>query len=191
MATRDSELIHKARQGDLNAFEQLVFRYDKEVLTIAARFVNNADDAKDIYQEVFLRVYQGLRKFQLRSEFSTWLYRITTNVCLTHKTRRKRHAHVALNDDREESESDPHGLDGRASTDASPHQQAVESELEGKITSALETLSPQQKLIFTLKHYQGYTLSEIAMMLNCSGGTVKKHLFVATRRLREQLKEYY
>jgi RNA polymerase sigma-70 factor (ECF subfamily) len=89
-ALNDTELVRSAQQGDMNAFEELVYRHDKEVFAIAARYVNRAEDAKDIYQEVFLQVYRGLSKFRFQSEFSTWLYRITTNVCLTHQDRRKK-----------------------------------------------------------------------------------------------------
>jgi RNA polymerase sigma-70 factor, ECF subfamily len=191
MPLHDSELIYRAREGDLDAFEQLVFRYDREVLTIAARFANNADDAKDIYQEVFLRVYQGLRKFQLRSQFSTWLYRITTNVCLTHTTKRKRHLQVSVDNGNDENESEDHRTIELESIDPSPHQQAVASELKDRVNVAMAVLSSQQRLIFTLKVFQGHTFHEIASMVQCSEGTVKKHFFIATRRLRSELKDYY
>src|SRR6516225_4035880 len=98
-ALDDTEVIREAQSGDSSAFDELVYRYDRHVLSIAARYVNQAEDAKDIYQEVFLRVYRGLKKFERRSEFSTWLYRITTNVCLTHGTRRKEHARRMQNMD--------------------------------------------------------------------------------------------
>ncbi len=190
MAPHDNELILKAQQGDFSAFEQLVFRYDKDVLTIAARFVRSSDDAKDIYQEVFLRVYQGLRRFKLQSEFATWLYRITTNVCLTHRSRRKKHAHVPIADEYDENEGEPHGSRAVASNDPLPDQRAIDEEVAVNVREALETLSPKQKLVFTLKHYQGLKLREIAEAMECSDGTVKKHLFVATQRMREQLKKH-
>lgn len=190
MAPRDNELILKAQQGDFSAFEQLVFRYDKEVLTIAARFVRSSDDAKDIYQEVFLRVYQSLRKFKMQSEFATWLYRITTNVCLTHRSRRKKHTHVPIDEEYDESEGDPHGSRAVASNDPLPDQRAIDQEVAVNVREALESLSPQQRLVFTMKHYQGMKLREIAEAMQCSDGTVKKHLFVATQRMRERLKEY-
>src|SRR5260370_29840416 len=91
-ALEDTDVIREAQSGDASAFDELVYRYDRHVLSIAARYVNQAEDAKDIYQEVFLRVYRGLKKFERRSAFSTCLYRITTNVCLTHRTRRIPHA---------------------------------------------------------------------------------------------------
>ena len=188
MAPDDTELILKAQQGDFSSFEQLVFRYDKEVLTIAARFVRNSDDAKDIYQEVFLRVYQGLRRFKMQSEFATWLYRITTNVCLTHRSRRKKQAHVSLDDEHDENEGEPHPSHVAVSEDPLPDQHAMDEEISTYVREALEFLSPQQKMVFTLKHYQGLKLREIAEAMQCTEGTVKKHLFTATQRMRERLK---
>jgi RNA polymerase sigma-70 factor (ECF subfamily) len=191
MAPHDTELIQKAQRGDFAAFEQLVFRYDKQVLTIAARFVQSSDDAKDIYQEVFLRVYQGLQKFKMKSEFATWLYRITTNVCLTHRSRRKKHSQASLGEEYDESEGEPHPSHVVASEDPAPDQHAINQEISIHVMDALETLSPQQKLVFTLKHYEGLKLREIAEAMQCSEGTVKKHLFNATQRMREQLKDVF
>jgi RNA polymerase sigma-70 factor (ECF subfamily) len=186
MAPNDTELIQKAQHGDAAAFEQLVYRHDKQVLSIVARFVNCAEDAKDIYQEVFMRVYRGLPKFKLRSEFSTWLYRITTNVCITHRARRKRHSYVSLDDDLEGDDVEPHHqLSDGVETD----RLTLNTEISIRVEEALKVLSPHQKLVFTLKHYEGYKLKEIAGMMSCSEGTVKKHLFVATQRMREQLKD--
>ena len=191
MAPHDTELIAKAQKGDFEAFEQLVFRYDRQVLTIAARFVQSSDDAKDIYQEVFLRVYQGLRKFKMQSEFATWLHRITTNVCLTHRTRRKKHFHVSLHEDYDENDGDPHPSRTIVSEEPAPDQHTIDKEISIHVRNAIETLSPQQKLVFTLKHYQGMKLREIAESMQCSEGTVKKHLFTATQRMRERLKDIY
>ncbi len=188
MAPDETELIQRAQQGDFSSFEQLVFRYDKEVLTIAARFVRNSDDAKDIYQEVFLRVYQGLHRFRMQSEFATWLYRITTNVCLTHRSRRKKQAHVSLDDEQDESEGEPHPRSVAVSEDPLPDQQAMAEDISTHIRRAMELLSPQQKMVFTLKHYQGLKLREIADAMQCTEGTVKKHLFTATQRMRDRLK---
>ena len=191
MAPLDTELIAKAQKGDFAAFEQLVFRYDRQVLTIAARFVQSSDDAKDIYQEVFIRVYQGLRKFKMQSEFGTWLHRITTNVCLTHRTRRKKHSHVSLDEDYDENEGDPHPSRVVASSAPAPDQHTIDEEISTYVQNALESLSPQQKLVFTLKHYQGMKLREIAEAMQCSEGTVKKHLFMATQRMRARLKNVF
>ncbi len=190
MMSNDTELILKAREGDMLAFEQLVYRYDNSVLSIAASYVNNSEDAKDIYQEVFLRVYRGLGKFELRSEFSTWLYRITTNVCLSHRSRRKRHAHASLSAN-SDGDEDSHGAGMAMASDASSDQRAIKSEISEQIEEALKSLSPREKLVFTLRHYEGYKLREIAGMMECAEGTVKKYLFTATRKMRRELRGVY
>ena len=191
MAPQDTELILKAQQGDFSAFEELVYRYDKQVLTMAARFVRSSDDAKDIYQEVFLRVYQGLRRFKMQSEFTTWLYRITTNVCLTHRSRKKKRAHVSLDEEYEDSDSEPHALRESVSGEPLPDQRVIDEEISAHIRDAMERLSAQQKMVFTLKHYQGLKLREIAELMECSEGTVKKHLFTATQRMRTSLAGFF
>ena len=183
-------LIQQAQHGNIAAFEQLVYRYDKKVLAIAAGYVQSSDDAKDIYQEVLLKVYRGLPKFQGLSEFSTWLYRITTNVCLTHKAQRTRHVHTSLDREFSDDDGESHSRkdmipDGGVATD----QYAMDQEISESVREALDVLSPQQKMVFTLRHYHGYKLKEIAEMMDCAEGTVKKYLFTATGRMREQLEE--
>ena len=189
MASDDHELIRYAQGGDRAAFEQLLYRYDKHVFAIAARFGNSADDAKDIYQEVFLRVYKGLKNFQLKSEFTTWLYRITTNVCLTHQSQRKKHLHSSFSESQELEDATVTPMMNIVSTEASPEQQTMSSEISSRVEEALSMLSSQQKLVFTLRHYQGYKLKEIASMMDCTEGTVKRYLFTATQRMRVQLSE--
>lgn len=186
----DTQLILQAKQGDTVAFERLVYRYDKRVLSIAGTYVNSADEVKDIYQEVFLRVFKGLPKFEERSQFSTWLHRITTNVCLTHKTRMKRRAHTSLDKELDGEEGQTTMLE-TISNDDSTDQHAINSEISLHVQEALDKLSPQQRFVFTLRHYQGYKLKEIAKMMGCTEGTVKKYLFTATRKMRDELRELY
>jgi len=183
----DVELVTRAQQGDMAAFEQLVFRHDGKVLAIAARYVTSAEDAKDIYQEVFLRVYRNLKKFRFKSEFSTWLHRITVNVCLTHRARGRRTLQTLLADNRGEDDGEAHGEipDPAHGPDAI----AAGADIAAQIERALDVLSPKQRMVFTLRHFEGYALGEIAQMMNCMEGTVKRYLFTATRRMREQLKD--
>jgi RNA polymerase sigma-70 factor (ECF subfamily) len=190
MAANDTELIMQTQRGNMDAFEQLVQRYDKRVLTIAAGYVNSSDDAKDIYQEVFIRVYKGLSKFQYKSEFSTWLFRITTNVCLSHRMRGRRHTHTSLDQEVNDEDGQPHALKETLTDNTATDQQTHDAEISMRVEQALKTLSPRQKMVFSLKHYEGYKLKEIAEMMKCSEGTVKKYLFEATARLRKQLKDF-
>jgi len=186
MALSETDLIFKAKSGNDSAFEELVFRYDKTVLGIALRFTSDNDEAKDVYQEVFIRVYKGLKNFEMKSEFSTWLYRITTNVCLTHKSRSKKHLQTSIND---QFESDEDGTNKYELIDeeADPAEYMLNRDLGNIINNAVESLSAKQRITFILKHYEGYKIREIAEMLNCKEGTIKKYLFDAVRNLRKML----
>jgi RNA polymerase sigma-70 factor (ECF subfamily) len=185
MTQTDTELIVRSKAGDSSAFEQLIFRYDRDVLNIASRYTQNADDAKDIYQESFIRVYKGLGKFEQKSEFTTWLYRIVTNVCLTYKAKKRRASMSSLEEEGEEGFTEQVVSDHRS--DAQVHG----NEISERIESALQLLSPQQRLVFTLRHYQEYKIREIAVMMDCAEGTVKKYLFEATQKMKNRLYDLY
>lgn len=189
MALSDNELIIQANNGNNSAFEELVYRYDKSVLSLALNYVHNNDDAKDIYQEVFIRVHRNLKKFEMRSEFSTWLFRIATNVCLTYRSRSKKHLQLSISEEYEE-DGDKKSYE-LVSDNSDPGELASNAELGSLISDAVESLSAKQKITFTLKHYEGYKIREIAEMLNCKEGTVKKYLFDAIRNLRKNLDSVY
>jgi RNA polymerase sigma-70 factor, ECF subfamily len=183
----EQELISQAQRGNVVAFERLVHTYDRQVLSLALSMMHNEEDAKDIYQEVFIRVYRALPKFRMDSKFSTWLHRIVTNVCLTHRSRRKRHEHTSIEDNPEGTRPLSETLADRSSAD----QDTISAEIQGRVREAMHALSPQQKLVFSMRHFEGHKLREIAERMNCAEGTVKKYLFTATERLREQLKEVF
>jgi RNA polymerase sigma-70 factor (ECF subfamily) len=187
MEISEKELILKAQNGNQAAFEQLIYNYDKAVLSIAMKFIRDSDDAKDIYQEVFVRVYRSLKKFEFRSEFSTWLFRITTNVCLTYKSRKKEQFMVPLQEEFEEDNSE-FGKVELVSNENSPEEESLSNDLQTFIGNAVDSLSERQRITFVLKHYEGYKIREIAEMLNCKEGTVKKYLFDAINNLRKKLK---
>lgn len=184
----DRRLIVLARDGDMRALEKLVYRYDEKVLSMAVSFVGNMDDAKDIYQEVFMRVFKALPKFEFRSRFSTYLYRIVTNVCLSHRSRNGKRRFVPIEDGIEEDQDStkfgvvPVSADR---TDAA----VINHEIASRIRSAVGTLSPRLRTVFVLRHHEGFKLREIAGIMECAEGTVKKYLFDATRRLRNQLED--
>jgi len=191
MALSDIELIHQVKQGNENAFEQLVYRYDRTVLSITLKYSGNTDDAKDLYQEVFIRAYRGINNFQFRSEFSSWLYRIAVNVCLSYKSRSKEYLKVSINEEDDDTNFTKNVSEQLVYEGSSPEEAAAENELTEIVDAALETLSPRQKITFVLKHYEGYKIREIAEMLNCKEGTVKKYLFDAIKNLRKKLSGIY
>lgn len=187
MELAEKELIIKAQNGDTIAFEQLVYNYDRAVLSIAMRYMRDEDDAKDIYQEVFIRVFRGLKKFEFRSEFSTWLFRITTNVCLTFKSRKKGQIMISIQEEFDENQEGYETMD-MISEQRSPEEETLNNDLGILIGNAVDSLTTRQRITFVLKHYEGYKIREIAEMLNCKEGTVKKYLFDAVKNLKKKLK---
>ncbi|QQS36564.1 MAG: RNA polymerase sigma factor [Ignavibacteriales bacterium] len=191
MLQTDSELIIKAQKGDALAFEELIYRYDKNVLSLVFKYVRDPDEAKDLYQDVFLRVYRGLKNFEHRSEFSTWLFRIATNVCLTYKSRHKKRMMVSFYDKPEDEHEENIFESTIADTGLTPDKKLEDIETDSKIQSALDNLSPKQKMSFVLKHYEGYKIREIAEIMDCKEGTIKKYLFDAVQKLRLELAAIY
>lgn len=191
MQLNDTDLIIQAQKGNQSAFEELVYRYDRSVLSIAIKYANNEDDAKDLYQEVFIRVYRGLKKFRFRSEFSTWLFRITTNVCITYKTKSKEHLKVSIDKNFDVEEQEISTSQQLVYEGLSPEEISSGADIGVLVQEAVESLSPKQKMTFILKHYEGYKIREIAEMLNCKEGTIKKYLFDAIRNLRKKLSAVY
>jgi len=186
MSLTDNQLIINAQKGDMASFEELVYRYDHHVLNIAKSFRNSDEDAKDIYQEVFMRVFRGLNNFQFKSEFTTWLFRITTNVCLTFQSRKKNHD--SLDQEISFGEDNTTTLAENISDYSTADEFIINSETAKYIQLALNELPPKQKMVFTLKYYEEYKIKEIAEMMQCSEGAVKRYLFVATHKMRAKLK---
>jgi RNA polymerase sigma-70 factor (ECF subfamily) len=187
MVISDSELVINTLSGDSSAFEELVYRYDKMVLRLAIKYSGDTDIAKDIYQEVFIRVFKGLKNFQFKSEFSTWLFRITTNVCINYKMSEKKNMQLSIDQDENAEQVTLIPAD----ENSSPEKQLINKDFTKNLNKALQLLSPNQKISFLLKHYEGYKIREIAKIMNCKEGTIKKYLFEAVRKLRIQLADIY
>lgn len=186
----DRDLVSRAQRGEVDAFEELVRRYDRKVLSIAYSFTRDTDDAKDIYQEVFVRVYGALPRFECASEFSTWLHRIVMNVCLNHKRRAASTGRMPLEDSVEAGPGGP-SFRPTAAQSASPERLAENGEIRRHVEEAMGVLSPQERLVFSLRHFEGLKLREIAAMMDCSDGAVKRYLFSATAKMRRKLARIY
>ncbi len=177
-------LVERFQSGEPDAFNEIVDRCRGHVYSLAYRFTHNCEDAYDISQEVFIKVFRSLSKLKDSSAFDAWLRRVTVNACMDH-LRRRRNDHQALDDfpylDYEFPAGGGHAL---------PDRPIENNELRRVIARAVEQLPKRQKKVFILRHYEGLSLKEIAKTLNCSLGTVKAHLFRATRRLRKLLLPY-
>jgi RNA polymerase sigma-70 factor (ECF subfamily) len=181
----DSELIRAAQRGDRSAFEALVRQYDQPVLRLALHLTGSEADARDVYQEAFLKAYRHIANFRFECSFYTWIYRIVTNLCLDHlrkkQTRREDPQTVVDSSGREMDVLD-RVSDDRAT--ANPERDLMRRELGVKIAQALTRLTPRERMVFELKHYQGLRLRTIGEMLNTTEETAKNTLFRATQKLR-------
>jgi RNA polymerase sigma-70 factor (ECF subfamily) len=182
-------LVRKAQAGDRLAFEELVRRYDRDVLRLALNLVQRPEEARDVYQESFLRVYKNLHRFRFECSFYTWLYRIVTNVGLDHLRRRtsRREDQAPVPTDSEGSTRDFFDRQPELRPASNPERQLLGAELGQQIQSAMRRLSPRERMVFEMKHHQGMRLRAIGDLLGTSEETVKNTLFRATRKLRESL----
>jgi RNA polymerase sigma-70 factor (ECF subfamily) len=184
----DAELIRAAQQGDRAAFEELVRQYDQPVLRLALHLTGSEHEAKDIYQEAFLKAYRNLGSFRFECSFYTWMYRIVSNLCMDYLRRRqvrKEDSGVRVNSEGEEVDLLEQLPDERSG--ASPEQDLMRRELGKRIARALTKLSPRERMVFEMKHYQGLKLRTIGEALNTTEETAKNTLFRATQKLRSAL----
>ena len=191
-APDDRALVERAQGGDREAFEALVHRYDRDVLRIALNVLHKPDDARDVYQEAFLKIYKNLHRFRFECSFYTWMYRIVTNVCLDSLRRRKSRPEDQAPELPLQASGEAPGVDffdrqEEKDPTSNPERRLMGLEIGRQISVALQRLTPRERMVFEMKHYQGLKLRAIGDALGTSEETVKNSLFRATRKLREQL----
>ena len=190
--TEESEIVRRAQQGDRDAFRELVERYQRKVYSICYGMLKNNDDALDVSQEVFVKVFRYLEKFNHESSFYTWLYRITVNVCIDHIRKNSRVRKVEYDD---RISHDPGDVEGGehilpSTLGLNPDKVYGRKELREKMLEALETLSEKHRTILILREVEGLSYEEMAEVLNISKGTVMSRLFHARRYFQDAIAEY-
>jgi len=186
----EMELIREAQAGSRAAFDGLVRQYEQQVLRLAYHLTGSEHDAEDIYQEAFLKAYRHLGNFRFECSFYTWIYRIVTNLCLDQlRRRRTRREDRAVVLDRSGSEIDVLASVSDDRSFSNPGKELDRKMLAERIQSALNKLTPRERMVFELKHYQGLRLRAIGEMLNTTEETAKNTLFRATKKLRKHLAE--
>ena len=188
--TDEKSLIRAAQRGDNDAFEQLVRSYDSNVLRMAVNLLHSQEDARDIYQEAFLRVYRKLPEFRFDSSFSTWLYRIVANLCLDQIRKRKVRKEEASSIETDEGEFDRLQSLPERRADVDPQRQLMSSEVNTRIQGVLDGLSARERLVFEMRHYQGMRLRAIGESLGVTEEAAKNCLFRATQKMRAALGDF-
>lgn len=184
----EQTLILQAQQGDADAFERLLRRYDDRIMGLIMGFVKNRNDAQDVFQEVFLRVWTSLPRFRQESSFFTWVYRIAVNRCISLCEQRNRMDKLHVQPRETDEEEDGSWLDRLALADDGREDAEREDRLE-RIWKLAGELNSRQQVILTLRFQHGLKLKEIAEILEMPEGTVKILTFRAVRRIRQQLEE--
>jgi RNA polymerase sigma-70 factor (ECF subfamily) len=178
----ETELLERARKGDSQAFGALVERYQRRVVGVAQAVVHNQDDAIELAQETFVRAYENLSKFESRSSFSTWLYRIAANPSIDFRRREGRHQ-VLRGEDAETE------INRLPSPRGDSYQESVRTELNKRINGALEQLTPEHRAVILLREVEGLSYDEISDLLQVPRGTVMSRLHYARGHMRTILKD--
>ncbi|MBQ4110809.1 MAG: RNA polymerase sigma factor [Clostridia bacterium] len=179
-------LIEKSIQGDSESFEKLILSCEKKVYNIALKILGNEADAYDAAQDTFIKVYKNLEKFKGNSSFSTWVYRITSNVCLDiiRKNKNKKNT-VSIDKEIEFDDSDAtFEIEDR---NADTEEKILEKERSEALHKALSRLNPEQREILVLREFQNLSYDEIANVLNIGTGTVKSKISRARAALKNEL----
>ncbi|MBV9406826.1 MAG: sigma-70 family RNA polymerase sigma factor [Acidobacteriaceae bacterium] len=188
--SNEGTLIRAAQRGDADAFEQLVRTYDQNVLRMALNLLHSQEDARDVYQEAFLRVYRNLPKFRFDCSFSTWLYRIVANLCLDQIRKRKVRKEEAASVATGSGEMDRFQFLPEHRADVDPQRQLLSSEVNARIQEVLHRLTPRERLVFEMRHFQGMRLRAIGDALGVTEEAAKNCLFRATQKMRAALGEF-
>jgi len=186
----ESALIRMAQKGDQEAFERLVREHDQSVLRLAMNLLHSPDEARDVYQEAFLKVFRNLHLFRFDCSFHTWLYRIVTNVCLDHLRRRKVRKEESTVVETPDGPVDQISRVAQEGPTGNPERQTWNRELSAGIRTALAGLTPRERTVFELRHYQGMRLRAIGDVLGTTEEAAKNCLFRATQKMRASLETF-
>jgi len=182
------ELVKKAKEGDNKAFEELVKRTQDKIYNLGLKLLGNKEDVLDLLQETYIKAYESLPKFEGRSSFSTWLYKIATNFALM-KLRKEKYKKISIDEIKEVS-------DGNYKLEIpdwsnSPYFQYKNEELKEILNEAINSLPPKYKTIFILHDIEGFSIPEISEILSLSIPTIKTRIHRSRLYLREKLSEYF
>jgi RNA polymerase sigma-70 factor (ECF subfamily) len=188
MAQNEQVLIDRFCTGDHTAFHELVGRYKKKIYYLAYDITGDHHEAEDISQEVFMKMYRSLETFRRDAKMSSWLYQITVNTSID--SLRKKSSRPAQQMGEFDQVSVQESLSGSGPNAFDPLRSTESSQIQNRISQALQKISPRERTVFVMRHYNDLKLNEIAEILNINIGTVKSLLFRAIKKLRKELSTY-
>ena len=192
MGPSDGELVQRAREGDRDAFQQLVERYQRRIATLALGMLRNREDALDVVQDTFTKAYQSLDRFKGDASFYTWTYRIAVNLCIDHQRRETKLPQASLEPWQGERTGDrgqdPLGALPDPNEQVDPYRRTRDAEIAQGLSRAIAELTPEHRAVILLREVDGLSYEEISHVLECPKGTVMSRLHYARRQLQERLR---
>jgi RNA polymerase sigma-70 factor (ECF subfamily) len=185
----DAALMLRVKEGDMDAFEQLVDKYKQPVLNVVYRMLRDPTEAEDVAQNVFVQVYKSAARYQVASKFSTWLFTIARNLSLNEIRRRSRHPTDSMDATHPDNEEQPWQQFEDKKT-AGPTETLLESELEEKINVAMHELPENQRMAIVLCRQNELSYEDIAKVLKCSVSATKSLIHRGRETLKQKLKPY-
>jgi RNA polymerase sigma-70 factor, ECF subfamily len=186
----EQRLIAEVLAGHADAFEYFVRQYQRKIFRVAMRLLRDCGEADCVTQETFIKAYQALGRFEGRCSFEIWLTRIALNTCHDRLKRRRWVTYFhQISRPSEEEERTPFESSA-VSAAPSPESRALAAEIRRRLSESIDRLSPRQKTIFVMKHYEELSIPEIAELTGLDQGTIKSHLFRAAHKIRESLKDF-
>ncbi len=191
MLDPDVGLMLEFQNGDISSFEELVKKYKESVINIIYRFIGDRDEAEDLALEVFLRVYQAAKNYEAKAKFTTWLYKITTNLCLNELRKKAKFPTISLSKPTSIGRGKEEELLQKITHPAPSPQQILErKERNARIRKAIDSLPAKQRMVTILQIYEGLSYKEISKILGCSVKSVERRLYWARTNLKEKLSSY-
>lgn len=184
----EKELVDRSRKGDLDAYDMLVQRYQGKIYSLVYNMTSNREDTEDLVQDVFIKAHSALEKFQGKSTFYTWVYRIAVNRTINFVKKRKKRSALSLNEIDHGVERDE--LYVELSSRESPFRDAAINEISEKLNAALQKLSEKHRAVVVMHDIEGTPHDDIAKVLGCSSGTIRSRLYYARQQLQVELSEY-
>jgi RNA polymerase sigma-70 factor, ECF subfamily len=179
--TQEDLWVEASRKGDTRAFNRLVLKWEKTVYNITLRMLQDREEAAEATQDIFLRAYRNIGRFRRNARFSTWIYRIATNHCITRMRRRPPGIHQSLDD------GSPDSFQAQLQVSGSQIDTVIHAERQGRVHKALSHLVPEQRAAVELKFFQGMTFEEIAAVLETPLSTVKSRIYAGLEILKVRL----
>src|SRR2546425_6863866 len=191
LKAKESAVLKRIREGETELFSQLVEAHQRKIYRVALYYVRDPLAADSLTQDSFIKAFENIHRFREEASFETWLTRITINLCLNFLKQQQRELKRNITESFGEDDQGNVLTFQIADPTGSPEERLIRQEMMQRVERAISLMSPQQKAVFQLRHYEGLSLEEIGRVMQMNIGTIKSHLFRAVQKVRDMLRDCY